>query len=37
MSHEAIIATLLALAAYGTATQNTHVKAAEVKSGVQKG
>ncbi len=37
MSHEAIIAALLALAAYATATQNTPVKAGEVKSGTQKG
>jgi hypothetical protein len=37
MSHEAIIAALLALAAYGAATQNTPVKAGEVKSGTQKG
>jgi hypothetical protein len=37
MSHEAIIAALLALAAYATAAQNTPVKAGEVKSGTHKG
>jgi hypothetical protein len=37
MSHEAIIAALLALAAYATATQNTPLKTGEVKSGTQRG
>jgi predicted small secreted protein len=37
MSQEAIIAALLALAAYATATQNTTAKAGEVKSGTQRG
>jgi hypothetical protein len=37
MSHEAIIAALLALAAYATATHNKAVKAKEAKSGTQKG
>ncbi len=36
MSHEAIVATLLALATYATAVQNGSVKAAEVKSDAQK-
>ena len=36
MSHETIIATLLALAAYATAAQSTPVKAKEAKSDTQK-
>jgi len=37
MSHETIIAALLALAAYATASQGAAVKAEEVKTGGQKG
>ncbi len=37
MSHEAIIAALLALAAYATATENNPAKDEEAKSGAQKG
>ena len=36
MSHDTIIATLLALAAYATAAQSTPVKAKEEKSDTQK-
>ncbi len=36
MSHEAIIATLLALAACAKVVQNSSVKAAEVKSDARK-
>jgi hypothetical protein len=36
MSHEAVIAALLALAAYATAAPNTPVKAKELKSDTQK-
>ena len=37
MSHEAIIAALLALAAYATASQNAKLKVEEAKSDAQKG
>ena len=36
MSQEAIVAALLALAAYASATQSPPLKAEEVKSGAQK-
>ena len=36
MTHETVIATLLALAAYATAAQSTPVKVKEAKSDTQK-
>ncbi len=37
MTHEAIITTLLALAAYAAAVKNASIKREEIKSDAQKG